>query len=113
MNAVERVKSICKKRNIALSRLEQDCGFSNGYIGSLKKGTFPDDRLKIIADYLNVSAYYLMTGEMQMPSVDFSETDCALTNMSERLKLYALKMSELTTEQQDHIMALIDMFEKK
>jgi len=63
MNSVDRVKSICKERKIPISRIEKDLGFANGYIGQLKKGTFPDDRLVAIAEYLNVSTDYLMTGE--------------------------------------------------
>lgn len=45
MNSVERVKQLCKERKIPISRLEKDLGFANGYIGQLRKGTFPDDRL--------------------------------------------------------------------
>ena len=63
MNAVERVKSICKERKIAISKLEVDCGFSNAYISQLRKGTFPNDRLEIISKYLGVSVDYLMTGK--------------------------------------------------
>ena len=54
MNAVERVKAICKERKIPISKLESDCGFANGYIGQLRKGVFPDDRILKIAEYLNV-----------------------------------------------------------
>lgn len=63
MNSVERVKTICKDRKIPISKLERDLGYSNGYIGQLRKGTFPNDRLKEIAEYLEVSIEYLMTGE--------------------------------------------------
>lgn len=63
MNSVERVKGICKERRIPISKLEKDLGFSNGYIGQLKKGSFPDERLKRIAEYLNVSVNYLMASE--------------------------------------------------
>lgn len=63
MNTVERLKEICKERHIAISRLERECGFSNGYIGQLKKGTIPDDRLKRISEFLDLSVDYLMTGE--------------------------------------------------
>ena len=63
MNSVERVKTICKDRKIPISKLERDLGYSNAYISQLRKGTFPDDRLKEIANYLNVSVDYLMTGE--------------------------------------------------
>ena len=38
MNSVEKVKAICKERKIAISKLEKDLGFSNGYIGQLRKG---------------------------------------------------------------------------
>lgn len=63
MNSVERVKKLCKKNKIPISKLERDLGFSNGYIGQLRKGVFPDDRLAKIADYFGVSIEYLMTGE--------------------------------------------------
>ena len=63
MNSVERVKTICKERKIPISKLEKDLGYSNGYIGQLRKGTFPSDRLKEIAKYLSVSIEYLMTGK--------------------------------------------------
>ena len=62
MNTVERIKSICKERKIAISRLEKDCGFANGYISGLRKGTVPDDRLQKIAEYLNVDPTFLSTG---------------------------------------------------
>ena len=54
MNSVERVKTICRERKIPISRLEKELNFANGYIGQLKKGTFPDDRLLMIANYLDV-----------------------------------------------------------
>lgn len=69
MTSVERVKAICKERKIAISRLEKDLGFSNGYISQLKKGVFPDDRIKMIADYFGVSVEYLMTGNNSEPEL--------------------------------------------
>lgn len=63
MNSVERVKSICKARKIAISKLERELGFSNGYIAQLRKGTFPANRLADIAAYLSVSTEYLLTGQ--------------------------------------------------
>ena len=60
MNSVDRVKAICKERNIPISKLEKDLGFANGYIGQLRKGVFPDDRLLKISDYLDVSVDYLL-----------------------------------------------------
>ena len=57
MNTVERVISICKERGIPLSHIERDLGFANGYLGQLRKGTLPNDRLTRIADYLGVLNY--------------------------------------------------------
>ena len=57
------VKKICKERKIPISKLESDCGFSNGYIRSLKEGKFPADRIMIISDYLKLPVEYLMTGK--------------------------------------------------
>jgi len=62
MNGVEYVKELCRNRGIAISKLERDCGFSNGYIRSLKSGRFPYDRAKIVGEYLGVSPEYLATG---------------------------------------------------
>ena len=63
MNSVERVKAICKERKIPISKLESDLGFSNGYVGQLRKGVFPADRLAKIANYLEVTTDYLLSGE--------------------------------------------------
>lgn len=62
MNSVELIKMICKERKIPISKLEKECGFSNGYFGSLKKGVLPSDRLKKVADYLHLDVEYLSTG---------------------------------------------------
>lgn len=63
MNSVERVRAICKERKIAISKLEKDLGFANGYIGQLRKGVFPSDRLSAIANYLSVTPEFLMSGQ--------------------------------------------------
>ena len=63
MTGVDRVKAICKERKIPISKLEKDLGYGNGYIGQLRKGVFPSDRLVEIARYLGVSTEYILTGE--------------------------------------------------
>ena len=68
MNSVEKVKAICKEKKIPISKLERDLGFGNGYVGQLKKGAFPDDRLLAIASYLNVTTDYLMGSEQKEKS---------------------------------------------
>ena len=60
MNAVEMVKEICKQRDIPISRLERECGFSNGYIGKLKRGYFPIDKAEKIAKRLGLDVNTLV-----------------------------------------------------
>lgn len=62
MNSVQYVKDLCKERKIAISKLERDCGFSNGYIRGLKNGRLPYDRAVKVAEYLGISVEYLLTG---------------------------------------------------
>lgn len=113
MNTVERIKKICKDRNIPISKLEKDVGFGNGYIGQLKKGVMPDDRLKTVADYLNVGIVYLVTGKEPEFTLEMAEIDVELSNMSKRVKEYAIRLNELSNDKQEHIMQLIDMLEDK
>ncbi len=80
MNSVERVKALCRERRLPISKLEKDLGFSNGYIGQLRKGVFPSDRLIAIASYLNVSPEYIMTGSEN----ERSKNDTILNAQDER-----------------------------
>lgn len=65
MNSVELVLSVCKERNIPIAKLERECGFANGYVKRLRRGTFPSDRAQIVADYLEIPLNYLLTGEKE------------------------------------------------
>lgn len=61
MNAVDLVKKTCRERGISIAKLERECNFSNGYIGKLKKGTFPVDKARKISEYLGIDLG-LLTG---------------------------------------------------
>lgn len=62
-NSVELVRDICRQRKIPVSKLEQDCGFSNGYLNPKKLTKLPYDRALLIAEYLGVSADRILTGK--------------------------------------------------
>lgn len=62
-NSVEFVREICRQRKIPVSKLEQDCGFSNGYLNPKKLTKIPYDRALTIAEYLGVSAGLILTGK--------------------------------------------------
>lgn len=100
MNTVERVISICKERKIPISRLEKECGMSNGYIKGLKKGTIPDDKLKKISEYLNLDLEYLATGEekcsIPIPSItdEYAKLISLYSNLSETDRNYIMSLAE-------------------
>lgn len=107
MNAVERVKLICKERKIPISRLETDCGFANGYIGQLKKGTFPDDRLRKISEYLDLSTEFIMTGNEPSFSSESAHLVSKIRNDTE-LSNALLKYFELSDVKKKHVVELIN-----
>ena len=61
-NSVQFVRDLCKERNIAVSQLEKDCGFSNGYLNPKKMAKISYDRAVIIAGYLKVSVTDILEG---------------------------------------------------
>ena len=105
MNSVERVKAICKERRIPVSRLEKDLGYANGYIGQLRKGVFPDDRLVNIAEYLGVSTDYLLGTEKEKLATPKSDELVDAIIMSRDGKTIKRKY---TKEQSDHLQFLLD-----
>ena len=85
-------------------------GISNMTLSDWKRGkSVPkSDKMRKIAEFLNVSVDYLMTGNNMEFTVEMAEIDLELSQMKERTKLYALKMSKLPKSDQDTIMSLID-----
>ena len=85
-------------------------GISNMTLSDWKRGkSVPkSDKMRKIAEYLNVSVYYLMTGKEMEFTAEMAEIDLELSQMKERIKLYALKLSKLSKSDQDTIMSLID-----
>lgn len=85
-------------------------GISDMTLSDWKRGkSVPkSDKIRKIAEYLNVSVDYLMTGKEMEFTAEMAEIDLELSRMKERTKLYALKLSKLSKRDQDTIMRLID-----
>lgn len=62
-NSVEFVRQVCRERGIAISQLEKECGFSNGYLNPKKMSKLPYDRAQAIGKYLNLTPERILTGE--------------------------------------------------
>ena len=85
-------------------------GISNMTLSDWKRGkSVPkSDKMRKIAEYLNVSVDYLMTGNEVQFIVETAKKDVLLTEMSSRIKEYALKLAEMPEEKRELVMQMID-----
>ena len=90
-------------------------GISNMTLSDWKRGkSVPkSDKMRKIAEYLNVSVDYLMTGKEVEFIVETAKKDVLLTEMSSRIKEYALKLAEMPEAKQKIVYELIDALTKK
>lgn len=61
-NSVQYVRDVCKKRKIAISQLEKECGFANGYLNPKKMSKITYDRAIVIAEYLGIPVEDILNG---------------------------------------------------
>lgn len=99
MTSVEKVKAVCKERKIPISKLEKDLGFANGYVGQLRKGVFPADRLLSISQYLDIPIEYFINEtteeQKESPTGETGEAKKLLTRDKYRDFLKELSMDDL------------------
>lgn len=62
MGLYENVKEAAKSKGYSINRLEQELGFARSYISKFKTITPSADKIQKIADFLDVSTDYLLTG---------------------------------------------------
>ena len=111
MTVLERIKETARtKKNISLTVLEQDLGYSNGSLAKAKD--IPSSRILEISDYLNVSMNYLMTGKEREFTVEMADMDTEVTMLEKRIKEYAIKLSKLSEDDRKDIMKMIDRLGK-
>ena len=96
LSGVEYVRDICKKRKIAISTLEKECGFANGYLNPKKATKIPYDRAVLIANYLDVSVNKILGIEVA--------DNKSLTRRDERDIERILKQTEEQLLSQDGLM---------
>lgn len=63
MSMVDRICELAHEKSISISALEKTLGLGNGIIGKWRKQSPSCDKLKLVANYLNTTIDYLMTGE--------------------------------------------------
>ena len=63
MSLYDNIKEIAKSKGYSINKLEQELGFARSYIAKFKTITPGAEKVRKIADFLDVSVDYLMTGE--------------------------------------------------
>ena len=110
----ENFEKLCNDNKTNPSRVSKAKGISTATLTSWKKGAYTpkQDKLQLIAHHFKVSVDYIITGKESEFAIEMAQTDVALSNMNERLKAYALKLSELSKSDQETIMNMIDRLGK-
>ncbi len=68
----EKIKELCKLKNISVNKLEQELGFAKGSLCRIDVNKPSIDRLQKIAAFFGVSVEYLTTGEEKTPTTIIS-----------------------------------------
>lgn len=108
----DRIKETRIKKDISQTDLADKCGISKQTLYKYENNivtNIPLTTITTIAKALNVSEAYIMGWSSPK---DAGNKDLALSNMSERIKNYALLLSQMPSDQQEHIISLIDMLNK-
>ena len=63
MGLYENVREAAKEKGYSINRLEKELGFARSYIGKFKTITPSIDKIQKIADFLDVTTNYLMSGD--------------------------------------------------
>lgn len=116
MDVHKNIKMFREKEGWTLEELGKKIGTTKQTIKRYEDGdikNIPYDTIIELAKCFKVSPGCLMGWEEENDiSIEMAQTDVALSNMNERLKSYALLLASMPTEQQEHIMSLIDMLNK-
>lgn len=98
MNLVDRIRELCQRNDLSLTKLEVILGFGNGTIGRWKTASPTYDKLKAVADYFGVSPEYLAEGKEKSSPPSGSE-------LSEKEWEFMNMLRGLCAQEQDMLMA--------
>lgn len=99
MSMVDRISELTHKKGLSISALEKAVGLGNGTIGKWKKQSPSCDKLKLVADYLNTTIDFLLTGEEDTLTQNETEIIKIFQNFSDREQVKIIgRMEELLDE---------------
>lgn len=100
MEIFDIIKKLCEERNITISALEKDLGFSRGSIYKMVTSAPSSDKLKKLADYFDVTTDYLLGRNGK------NEANIAPT-YDNLLKIYTRSKNNLTLEEKIKLAQII------
>lgn len=108
MSMVDRICELAHEKGISISALEKTLGLGNGIIGKWRKQSPSCDKLKLVADYLNATIDYLLTGKKECSSTanltpDEHELLQYFKKLSDKSKGIVLGRAEQLAELEDSI----------
>ena len=72
MSIVDRISELAHSKGMNISGIEKAVGLSNGIIGKWRKQSPTCDKLKLVADFLETTIDYLITGNEKTASINAS-----------------------------------------
>lgn len=109
----ERIKQLCKENKISINELEKRLDIAKGSLCKIDKHKPSSEKMEMLAKELNTTSKFLLTGKEPELTIEMAEIDTQLILMEERVKQYAIKLSKMSKEKQEHIMCSIDMITEK
>lgn len=108
MSMVDRICELAHEKGTSISALEKTLGLGNGIIGKWRKQSPSCDKLKLVADYLNATIDYLLTGKKECSSTanltpDEHELLQYFKKLSDKSKGIVLGRAEQLAELEDPI----------
>lgn len=86
MGLYENVRAAAKAKGYSINRPEKELGFARSYVSKFKTITPSADKIQKIADFLDVSSEYLLTGENASKSADIQLTRKDEKDIARRLE---------------------------
>lgn len=99
----DRIKELCNRRGITISKLESDLGFGNSSIKKWERTSSPSvDKVIKVANYFDVSCDYLLgRSDIEGSAVDIIE-DTEVVNLKRAIQ-------KMTPEEKDKMMQMFKL----
>ena len=115
MGIHENIKKLREEQNLTLEEVGKRTGTTKQTIKRYESGeisTIPYDRILSLAKCFGVTPGKLMGWEAKPDIIEMADMDADLILMEKRVKEYAIKLSQLSEEDRNDIMKMIDRFLK-